>query len=96
MILLLDSSQITNIVSCQQSCEPGLADAGPLTSASMGHQSAGLPRSCDEQHCLHSQVCTCHVYVHKQFIIDNIAVVQVVSAHACAAGVTCASLYCLL
>jgi len=87
MILLLDNNQITHIISCQQSLELGLAGAGPLMSASVAHQAAGLTNTCDEQHSLHSQVCTCHARVHRQF--------NTVSAHALAAGVTHASLYCL-
>jgi len=72
MILLLDGNQTTNIISCQQSLEAGLAGAGPLMSASVAHQAAGLTSTCDEQHSLHSQVCTCHAHVHKQFNIVNI------------------------
>jgi len=72
MLLLLDGNQTTNIISCQQSLEAGLAGAGPLMSASVAHQAAGLTSTCDEQHSLHSQVCTCHAHVHKQFNIVNI------------------------
>jgi len=87
MNLLLDGNQITHIVSCQQNLELGHAGAGPLMSASGAHQAAGLTSTCDEQHSLHSQVCTCHARVHRQF--------NTVSAHALAAGMTHVSLYCL-
>ena len=87
MILLVDGNRITGITSCQQSLELGLAGAGPLMSAFVAHQAAGLTSTCDEQHSLHSQVCTCHVHAYRQF--------NIVSAHASAAGVTDASLYCL-
>lgn len=70
MNLLLVGNQITHIVSCQQNLELGHAGAGLLMSASVAHQAAGLTSTCDEQHSLHSQVCTCHARGHNIYIIS--------------------------